>query len=382
MPIGRRVAATARDKLRQEVSSPPWYTPASQRKRKGRADASRQACRKDTPGNTSSGKEPTVVGTGHPVRICASSLSLLLLVIPVARAQQVTSIAGLVKDSSGAVLPGVTVEATSPALIEKVRSVITDGQGQYRIVDLRPGTYSVTFTLPGFAAVKVDNVTLTSGFTASVNAEMKPGAVEETVTVSGASPLVDTQNVRQQTVVPTELIQGLPLAKGSVTSVVTLIAGLTGQVDVGGSAGVYVGQTQSGVSFHGKSGVKRQFDGMRVNNVEGSGASGYVIDPSFAEEMIVETGGISAESAASGVLFSSVPKEGGNSFRFTRSGTFSNGNLGSDNLTDALKARGLTSVNKVLQLFDVDSAVGGPIRRDRLWFYAGVRGAESKQQLS
>jgi hypothetical protein len=346
------------------------------------ADRFSEAWRNGNPENASPDKEPTIVRKGYCVRTCLWSLSLLLLAVSAVRAQQVTSIAGLVKDSSGAVLPGVTVEATSPALIEKVRSVITDGQGQYRIVDLRPATYSVTFTLPGFAAIKVDNVTLTSGFTATVNAEMKPGAVEETVTVSGASPLVDTQNVRQQTVVPTDLIQGLPLAKGSVTSVVTLIAGLTGQVDVGGSAGVYVGQTQGGVSFHGKSGVKRQFDGMRVNNVEGSGASGYVVDPSFAEEMVVETGGISAESPASGVLFNSVPKEGGNSFRFTGSGTFTNDNLGSDNLTDALRARGLASVNKVLRLFDVDSAVGGPIRRDRLWFYAGFRGAESKQQLS
>ena len=101
------------------------------------------------------------------------------------------SITGVVKDTSGAVLPGVTVEASSPALIEKSRSVVTDGTGQYRIVDLRPGTYTVTFTLAGFATVKREGLELTGSFTAGVSPEMKVGAVAETVTVSGESPIVD-----------------------------------------------------------------------------------------------------------------------------------------------------------------------------------------------
>ena len=108
-------------------------------------------------------------------------------------AQQTSNIAGLVRDSSGGVLPGVTVEAASPALIEKVRTVVTDNVGQYKIVDLRPGTYIVTFTLPGFATVRQEGIQLTTGFTAAVNAEMRVGALEETVTVTGASPLVDSR---------------------------------------------------------------------------------------------------------------------------------------------------------------------------------------------
>src|SRR4051812_43833848 len=95
------------------------------------------------------------------------------------------NIAGVVRDTSGAVMPGVTVEAASPALIEKVRAVITDNQGLYRIVDLRPGTYSVTFTLPGFSSVRREGVALSTGFTANVNAELKVGSLEETITVSG-----------------------------------------------------------------------------------------------------------------------------------------------------------------------------------------------------
>src|SRR5947207_3840601 len=132
------------------------------------------------------------------------------LVLPgAASAQQGTSsgIAGVVKDTSGAVLPGVTVEAASPALIEKVRSVVTDNEGRFNIVNLRPGTYVVTFTLGGFIVLKREGIELTGGFTATVNGEMKIGALEETVTVTGAAPLVDTQSARKQTVVSSDLLQ-------------------------------------------------------------------------------------------------------------------------------------------------------------------------------
>src|SRR5467141_3157467 len=105
------------------------------------------------------------------------------------------NIAGVVRDTSGAVMPGVTVEAASPALIGRVRAVTTDSQGLYRIVDLRPGLYTVTFTLPGFSSVRREGIALTTGFTAGVNAELKVGSLEETVTVTGEAPLVDTQNV-------------------------------------------------------------------------------------------------------------------------------------------------------------------------------------------
>src|SRR5206468_8492424 len=113
-------------------------------------------------------------------------------------AQSNSGIAGVVKDTSGAVLPGVTVEAASPALIEHVRTVVTDGSGQYKIVELRPGPYTVTFTLAGFSAIKREGIELTSSFTATVNADMQVGTVAETITVSGETPTVDLQNVVQQ----------------------------------------------------------------------------------------------------------------------------------------------------------------------------------------
>ena len=131
-----------------------------------------------------------------PVRVVVSGflrVAVLILSSPGAFAQgQTGSIAGVVRDTSGAVLPGVTVEASSPALIEKSRSVVSDGQGRYTIVDLRPGTYSVAFTLPGFATIRREGIELTSGFTANVSADLKVGTIEETVTVTGESPIVDT----------------------------------------------------------------------------------------------------------------------------------------------------------------------------------------------
>src|SRR5918999_104912 len=140
--------------------------------------------------------------------LCFAAMVLGFSSLPqLAHAQ--SAIAGVVRDSSGAVLPGVTVEASSPALIEKVRTAVTDGEGQYKVIDLRPGTYAVMFSLPGFSSVKREGIELTAAFTATVNADLRVGAVEETVTVSGSSPLVDVQNVRQQQVISDELLEAL-----------------------------------------------------------------------------------------------------------------------------------------------------------------------------
>src|SRR5262249_50023553 len=136
---------------------------------------------------------------GWPARIGSMLLaSMILWLGTAASASAQASITGLVKDPSGSVLPGGTVEASSPGLIEKVRTVVSDGGGQYRIVDLRPGRYMVTFTLPGFSTFRRDGIELTGNFTAAVNAEMKVGAVEETVTVTGEAPIVDVQGVSRQ----------------------------------------------------------------------------------------------------------------------------------------------------------------------------------------
>src|SRR5687767_3052083 len=162
------------------------------------------------------------------------ALAALVALIP-ATAHAQSSIAGVVRDPSGAVLPGVTVEASSPALIEKVRTAITDGAGQYRIIDLRPGVYSVVFALPGFSAVRRDGVELTGSFTATVNAELRVGGVAETITVTGQSPIVDVQGTNQQAVLNAEVLAALPTGR-SAASVAVLIPGIQSLVSARGPA--------------------------------------------------------------------------------------------------------------------------------------------------
>src|SRR5437762_4836260 len=176
---------------------------------------------------------------------------LLLTFLPATVYAQAT-IAGVVKDTSGAVLPGVTVEASSPALIEKVRSVVSDGTGQYQIVNLVPGTYTVTFTLPGFNAVKREGIVLSGSFTAKIDADLRVGALEETITVSGETPIVDVQNTKRQRVIDREIIDNIPTSR-TAYDMASLIpgvsrSGLTNQDDGGSSSS---GSQIGSVAIHG-----------------------------------------------------------------------------------------------------------------------------------
>src|SRR6266481_4035646 len=165
------------------------------------------------------------------------AFALVLLFLPtVAYAQFSGAITGVVKDASGGVLPGVTVEAASPVLIEKVRSVITGDTGQYRVVDLRPGIYSVTFTLPGFSTVKREGIELTGTFVATVNGDMKVGALEETITVTGETPIVDVQSAKTQQTVSKDLLASIPSSR-TATGIQALIPGMSTASDVGGASG-------------------------------------------------------------------------------------------------------------------------------------------------
>lgn len=298
--------------------------------------------------------------------------ALLLSSASAAWAQQASAIAGIVKDTSGAVLPGVTVEASSPALIEKVRAVVTDGEGRYNIVGLRPGTYTVTFALPGFSSLKREDVELTAGFTATVNADLQVGSVTETLTVSGESPLVDVANVRTQNVVSKQLLDVLPNGNKTMNMIMTLTPGMTmganSVVDVTGSRADFG-------SFHGKTGTKSQFDGMGIQNLVLAGSTGYIVNGSTVEEMVVQTSGISAESTADGAVANYIPKEGSNTFSGSLFSLYTNDSLQSNNMTDTLRARGLPegNLNKVLRVYDMGLTLGGPIKRDRLWVFIGLR---------
>ena len=296
-----------------------------------------------------------------------SALVCAFLAANDAQAQQTSAIAGLVRDTSGGVLPGVTVEAASPVLIEKVRTVVTDDQGRYNIVDLRPGVYRVTFTLPGFNTLIRDGVELTSGFTAAVNAELPVGAVQETVTVTGAAPLVDTQNVRKQTLLTSDLLDALPTSTKHWATIVQVTPGFSGSfADVAGQLNQNLGN-----SYHGKTGTKRQFDGMSIDHA--SGNVGYLVNSAMVEEISLQSSGISAESNADGSVVNMIPKEGSNTFSGSLAGLYTSDRFESSNLNDDLRSRGLTTVSKILKIYDAGVTAGGPIKRDKLWFFASFR---------
>ncbi|OFW16370.1 MAG: hypothetical protein A3G81_25390 [Betaproteobacteria bacterium RIFCSPLOWO2_12_FULL_65_14] len=292
-----------------------------------------------------------------------------LLLLPASGAAQVNgAIAGVVRDSSGAVMPGVTVEATSPALIEKVRVVVSDAQGLYRIVDLRPGVYTVTFSLPGFSTLRREGVELSAAFTATVNAELSVGALEETLTVSGAAPIVDTQNVLQQQTLARDTLDAIPTTK-RLAAYATLVPGaIAGTQDVGG----VMGERGAAFSIHGgrSADISSQQDGMHTTIFN---STIYSFNPHMTEEVVLQTGGISAESPTAGVLINIVPKGGGNVFSGGMTTAYSSPDLQNSNLTDDLRARGLASTPSVRKVYDVGGSVGGPVRRDRLWFFTAHR---------
>ncbi|MEQ1897565.1 MAG: carboxypeptidase regulatory-like domain-containing protein [Vicinamibacterales bacterium] len=311
-----------------------------------------------------------------------SVLLMALLFAPVdARAQSNGAIAGVAKDTTGAVLPGVTVEASSPALIEKVRTVVTDEQGNYKITELRPGVYSVTFTLAGFGAFKRENVELNAGVTAPINAEMKVGGVEETVTVTGASPVVDVQNVRKQVVLTREVLDSVPTGK-TIQGFATLTLGARGAGSDGGASTVDVGgnkgEGNSGFGVHGmRSGdsIITQ-DGMNSNSIIGGGSTQNrltQVNQAFVQELTLQTSGIGAESQAGGVQMNIVPREGSNSFKLYANGTGANSKFQGNNIDDALRARGVTTTPAVKKIYDVGIGLGGPVKRDSLWFYSANR---------
>jgi hypothetical protein len=313
---------------------------------------------------------------------CFGVLATVLVTATPGAAQSGSGLAGVVKDTSGAVLPGVTVEASSPALIEKVRTVVTDGDGQYKVVGLVPGIYAVTFTLAGFNTVRREGIALTASFTATVNADLRVGALEETITVTGAAPTVDVQNVVQQRVMTRDVIDAIPAGTKSVAAIGVLIPGVITQTqDVGGTA-----FSATAIAIHGSRFNEQQllYDGVFYNHGAGSGGNFNTIVPNDAtvQEVSLEIGGTSAESPNAGLRTNIIPREGGNSFKGFFFGSFTNDALQGTNLSDELRQRGLVSVPQVTQIYDIDPAYGGPLVRDRVWFYGSVRKQNSQQTVA
>src|SRR5687767_13489399 len=299
-------------------------------------------------------------------------LASIALVPAAAHAQAV--IAGEVKDSSGAVLPGVTVEAASPALIEKVRTAVTDNTGQYRIVDLRAGSYTLSFSLPGFSPVRRENITLSGTQTLTIAVDLRVGGLQESITVTGETPVVDVQSARREVVIDRDMVQTIPSTR-SVGGLLNATAGLT----VDGN-GIALSPTMTFFSANGGANNEGRMavNGMTVGAARSGGVSSYVYDAVGVEEVAVRVGGGLGETDTGGPIMNIIPRTGGNLFAGTAflstAGDWSKG----DNLNDELRSFGINETPGIIQAHDASLSYGGPILRDRLWFYGQYRNLDTQ----
>jgi hypothetical protein len=286
------------------------------------------------------------------------------------------TVAGVIRDTSAAVLPGVTVEASSPVLIEKTRTVVSDGTGQYRITDLLPGTYTVTFTLAGFSTVRREGIEVSGSGVVTVNADLRVGALEETLTVTGSSPIVDTHSVRREVVLNNETLSTLPATRGYGSALAAVPA-----LSIGGVAGANAtsAPTTPSMMFFtahgGASGEGRVMtNGLTVAApFGGGGVSDVTYDTANAEEMQVLISGGLGEAETGGPSINIVPKSGGNQYRGSAFYSMSGDWATSNNLDDQLRSFGITQPPTLRTNWDSSVSLGGPIKRDRLWFFANLR---------
>ena len=302
---------------------------------------------------------------------------LVVLLLPAAAFAQ-AAITGVVRDTSGAVLPGVTVEAASPVLIERTRSVVSDDTGQYRIVDLRPGTYAVTFTLPGFNTVKREGIELSGDFVATISVELRVGALEETVTVTGESPIVDVQSARVQTVIDRDVIAAIPSSRNA-TGIQSLVPGMSSNGDSGGITGG-TGGTAGNIHGARASDSRTLHDGINTGWA-GANSNAAISNVAGSQEVVLTTSGGLGEAETAGVILNVIPRDGGNTF----SGTFfmsgANGSMQGSNYTQELKDAGLRSPQELRKVFEFNPMGGGRIVRDKLWFYVTYRSLSAENTV-
>ena len=280
------------------------------------------------------------------------------------------TLTGTVRDQSGAALPGVTVEAASPALIEKARTAITDGAGQYRIPGLNTGTYSLTFRLSGFNVARREGIELSGTTTLTIPIELQVGNLQETVTVTGETPVVDVQSTQRETVLSNAVVQAVP-GNRSVGTLLNAVPGLV--VNDGALA------ASPTMTFFAARGGPINEGRMTINGMtiaapfNGGGVSTYILDSVNVDEISVAVAGGLGETDIGGPVMNLVPRSGGNAFRgnafVNNAGDWSRG----DNLNDELRAVGLTETPGIINSYDASVSYGGPIKRDRLWFFGSWR---------
>jgi hypothetical protein len=304
------------------------------------------------------------------------TVALFVLFVPVIALAQ-GSIGGMVRDTSGAIMPGVTVEASSDSLIEKSRTAITDGAGQYKIVDLPPGTYSMAYTLTGFKTVRRGGIVIEGTFVAQINVELQVGAMEETLTVTAETPTVDVINTQKEFVANRDVLDAIPTTRRDTTARALLIPGTTVTPFVLG---------QYNLTSHGSSTADftMAIDGLRVNNLCGSGQySGFYMNDAAIQELSYATGSESAEIQSSGIRVNQVPKDGGNRFSGSFFLSYQGSGLQGDNRTDqmkAIQANGLPLIAIAGTAYDwqANPAFGGPIMKDKAWFFFTYKYQDAK----
>ena len=306
------------------------------------------------------------------MRHVAKAVILAAVVVLIPSLAHAQSLAGTVRDASGAVLPGVTVEAASPALIEKVRTTVSDGTGLYRIQGLTPGIYKLTFTLPGFTTVIREGVEVSGGASnITINADMRVGGVQETITVTGETPVVDVQtSTRTQKVIDNEVIAAIPASRG-YGNILATVPGIQATGLNSGANPVMNFFTARG--GRGNEGTV-QIDGMNVGSAfNGGGVAGFGYDTANAQEIQVTIAGGLGETDRGGPAFNMIPRTGGNNFSGTYFLSYAGEWAQSSNLDDELRSYGINEVPGLIKNYDTNFALGGPIVRDKLWFFGNAR---------
>ena len=308
----------------------------------------------------------------HRLGVWIAVVSAGALLLPATVGAQGGSISGLVEDTTGGILPGVTVEADSPVNIEGTITAFTDGAGRYTVINLRPGTYTITFTLPGFNTFIREGIVLIGDAAVQVNASLAVGALEETVTVSGESPVVDVQQVRRQFVATRQMMDVLPAAR-TFSARALLIPGVR-------NAGMGEGQYWPAVHGSTTRDAQTMNDGMRANSTvdDGQFQMGWEMNDAATAELTYEAGGAPAEAQVGGVIQNAIPKEGGNTFSGTWFSYYGAEAFSSDNRTPELEEL-LGEVNRLAYDYDTNPAIGGRFIRDRLWFFTSFRGQDNKR---
>ncbi|MEO8679445.1 MAG: carboxypeptidase regulatory-like domain-containing protein [Vicinamibacterales bacterium] len=279
------------------------------------------------------------------------------------------TIQGKVSDSSGAVLPGVTVTATSPSMIG-VQSQVSNENGSYRFPAVPPGAYALTFELAGFNSFKRDNVQVSLGVNVTINAELALATLQETVTVSGASPVIDTSATRVQQNFKLEQLDAIPNGRDMWALLAATPGVIMSRIDVGGNrAGTQTGYTSYGLNGQ----VRVSVEG--INTTEGTGGAGFYFDYGSFEEVFLGVAGQGAEAATPGVQSQFLGKSGGNRFSGELYQDFYNNSFQTSNLTDEMiNNQGLRKgSNEVEKYYDTNVNIGGPIKRDKAWFHYSWR---------